>query len=274
MRLAIVSDIHANVEALSASLREISAAQVHRIICLGDIVGYNANPSECIALLREAAALCVAGNHDRAVAGQIETTWFSATAAKAVAWTRRRLTPDELDFLAGLPSQLSIENCLVAVHQALHPIEDCEMAGLDNEERRRLSFQALMHHPSRARICAFGHTHQAGVYELRHERLYTHDEPDVRLWDGATYLVNPGTVGQPRSADRRAMFMLLDTDSKAVSIRRVPYDGRAAFAKTRKAGLLPPLASMPAPLRSHLKWGARKLGLLKLRSDLQGRPRH
>lgn len=271
MRLAIISDIHANIEALSTSLREITAAQVDRIICLGDIVGYNANPSECIALLREAAALCVAGNHDRAVAGQVKTTSFSAAAARAVAWTRRHLTADELDFLAGLPSQLSIEDCLVAVHQTLHRIEDCEMAGLDSEERRQLTFQALMHHPSRARICAFGHTHQVGIYELRDERSYSHDKPEVPLRDGAMYLVNPGTVGQPRSADRRATFMLLDTDSKAVSIRRVPYDARAALAKARKAGLLPPLASIPAPLRSRLKWGARKLGLLKP-SNLRGWP--
>lgn len=272
MKLAIVSDIHANLEALSASLREITAAQVDQIICLGDIVGYNANPSECIALLREAAALCVAGNHDRAVTGQIKAIGFSATAARAVDWTRRQLTPDELEFLAGLPSQLSIEDCLVAVHQALHPIEQCEMVGLDSEERRRLTFQALMHHPSGARICAFGHTHQLGMYELHDEQLCAYNEQEVSLRDGAMYLLNPGTVGQPRSAERRATFMLLDTDSKAVSIRRIPYDARAAFAKAHEAGLLPPLASIPPPLRSGLKWGARKLGLLKLRSRLRSWP--
>ena len=272
MRLAIVSDIHANLEALNSSLREIAAVHVDRIICLGDIVGYNANPSECIALLREAGALCIAGNHDRAVTGQMKTTSFSATAAGALAWTRSRLTADELEFLAGLPSQLSIEDCLVAVHQALHPTGECEMAALDSEERRRLTFQALMHHPSGARICAFGHTHQVGIYELRDARLNAHDEQEVPLRHDARYLLNPGTVGQPRSAERRATFMLLDTDSKSVSIHRVPYDLRAALVKARKAGLLPPLASIPPPLRSGLKWGAQKLGLLKLRTHLQGWP--
>ena len=272
MKLAIVSDIHANLEALSASLREIAAAHADRVICLGDIVGYNANPSECIALLREAGALCVAGNHDLAVTGRIGTQFFTDFAARAVAWTRGQLTPDELAFLAGLPLQLSIPHCLVAVHQALHPIEECDMAGLDSDERRRLTFEALMRHSSGARICAFGHTHQVGIYELRAGRLCTHDEQEVLLRDEAMYLLNPGTVGQPRSAERRATCLLLDTESRAVAIRRVPYDARAAFLKARKAGLLPPFASIPAPLRSGLKWSARKLGLRKQRSPLQGWP--
>src|SRR4051812_9332739 len=103
MRLAILSDIHANLEALQAVLRDISVQSVDRVVCLGDIVGYNTNPAECVALLRELDPLCIAGNHDRAVSGQITTEGFSGTAARAVAWTRRQLSADIIDFLGGLP---------------------------------------------------------------------------------------------------------------------------------------------------------------------------
>src|SRR5882724_6328409 len=118
MKLAIISDIHANLEALQATLQRISAQTVDRIVCLGDIVGYNANPEECISLLREFDVLSIAGNHDRAVTGQITTEGFSHTAARAVAWTRRQLSADAIEFLAGLPLKLRIDNHLVAVHGA------------------------------------------------------------------------------------------------------------------------------------------------------------
>ena len=93
MKLAIISDIHANLEALRAVSAEISAHAVDGVVCLGDIVGYNTNPTECIALIRQVDALCIGGNHDRAVTGQITTDGFSHTAARAVAWTRARLEP-------------------------------------------------------------------------------------------------------------------------------------------------------------------------------------
>src|SRR5262245_45722156 len=121
MKLAIISDVHANLEALHATLQEISARAVDRIVCLGDIVGYNTNPAECIALIRKHDALCVAGNHDRAVTGQCATDGFGHTAIRAVKWTRPRLGPDALAYLAARPLTASTPNHLVAVHGALHP---------------------------------------------------------------------------------------------------------------------------------------------------------
>src|SRR5262245_47665355 len=154
MKLAIISDVHANAEALRATLAKISTLAVNRIVCLGDIVGYNAEPATCITLLRQAGALCVAGNHDRAVTGQITTEGFSHTAARAVAWTRQRLDAEALDYLAGLPLTFSMPGQLVAVHGALHPEHGCETVRLDTDEARDLSFAALMRHPSGAPICA------------------------------------------------------------------------------------------------------------------------
>jgi predicted phosphodiesterase len=261
MKLAIISDIHANLEALRATLAELSAHAVDRIVCLGDIVGYNASPAECIALLRTFDPLCVAGNHDRAVVGAITTDGFSHTAARAVRWTRRRLAPDALDYLAALPLTAHIDDRLVAVHGALHPDKGQDMVRLDNEDARRLSFEALIRHPSRARVCAFGHTHHVGIFELKDGAMRERTGDQVFLRDDAYYLINPGAVGQPRTADRRATYLVLDTAPRVVTVHRVDYDAAGAWAKTRSAGLLPAFSFLPAPVRDSLKWGVRAVGL-------------
>lgn len=262
MKLALISEVHANLEALQAILADIALQSADRIVCLGDIVGYNTRPHECIALLRDARALCVAGNHDRAVCGQITTETFSNTAAHAVAWTRARMFGDDVAFLASLPLKAVIGGEVVAVHGALHPDSGCESVRLDNDERRALSFAALIAHPSGARICAFGHTHEIAIYELRDGRISLRAEQDVQLRNDAYYLVNPGTVGAPRGADRRASYMMLDLAGRTVSVRYVTYDASVPFAATRKAGLAPRLWFLPTPLRAGLVggWQAVRLG--------------
>mgnify|MGYP001298734327 FL=1 len=263
MRIAILSDVHANLEALRATLRRISVQGVDRILCLGDLVGYNADPAACIALLRESGAICIAGNHDRAVAGRITTEGFSTVAARGVAWTRRRLRGADLDFLAGLPLQATVEDRLVAVHGALLPGGlGCDMTRLDNDDRRRACLEALLAHPSGARICAFGHTHHLGIFELRDGVLRARTAEDqVVLREDAYYLINPGSVGQPRSADRRASHLVLDTERRVVTVHRTSYDEATALAKAQRAGLVPTPSAVPAPLRAALKWGLRNLGL-------------
>jgi predicted phosphodiesterase len=261
MRLAIVSDIHANLEALQATLQHISAEQADHIVCLGDVIGYNTNPAECIALMRGSGALWVAGNHDRAVTGQITTSGFSHTAARAISWTRKRLGADDLAFIAALPLKASIEAHLVAVHGALHPDTGCEVVRLDNDERRQLSFNALLANPSGARVCAFGHTHQLGIFELLDGVVRAQTSDEVTLRDGAYYLINPGTVGQPLTADRRATYMIFDTARRVISVHRVDYDFSVPRAKTRRAGLLARSLFVPALVRKPLKRAARALGL-------------
>src|SRR5688572_12982753 len=108
MKLAILSDVHANLEALHAVLGQLAVDGVERIVCLGDVVGYHTNPAECIALLRELDTVWVAGSHDRAVTGQINTEGFSSTAVRGVTWTRKHLTADVLKFLSGLPSVTTV----------------------------------------------------------------------------------------------------------------------------------------------------------------------
>lgn len=259
MKIALISDIHANFEALSSTLDMISTQDVDRIVCLGDIVGYNANPTECIALLRQRDVICVAGNHDRAVTGHITTHEFPYAARRAVTWTRGRLDDEDIAYLAALPVELSFSREFVAVHGALHPENGKEIVRLDDDGSRRLSLEALIAHPSKARVCAFGHTHRLGVFELRDGVLRELKGDRIRMRDDGWYLVNPGTVGKPRPRDRRAdpvnqkaTYVVLDLAEKAITTHRVDYDSRAAFAKTRHAGLIPFWFNFPEPMRLSL----------------------
>src|SRR5215468_529006 len=257
MKLAIISDIHANIEALQATLRRISAQTVDRIVCLGDIVGYNANPAECISLLRKSDVLCIAGNHDRAVTGQITTDGFSHAAARAVAWTRRQLDSDDIAFLAALPLKLRIGDHLVVVHGALHPETGCELVRLTSDDLRRLSFKALAADPSGAHVCAFGNTHRLGIFELRDDdEIRARNGDEVFLHEDAYYLINPGTVGRSLTTDPRATYFLFDVARQVIVVQRVEYDTAASRAKTRTAGLLDRSSSLPAAVRTTLKWGA------------------
>jgi predicted phosphodiesterase len=261
VRLALISDIHANLEALQATLADIAGRGADRIVCLGDIVGYNANPAECIALIREAGALCVAGNHDLAVCGRMPTKYFPHAAVRAIAWTHRHLSWDDLLFLSGLPLKVRLERALVAVHGALHPQTACATVRLDSDEKRLRSFRALIADPSGARFCAFGHTHEVGIYEFRGEAAAARREQTTKLRDDAYYLINPGSVGQPRSADTRASYIVLDLAQRTASVHRVAYDRAAALAATRQAGLAPAFSFVPGPLRGAIGGGLRALHL-------------
>jgi predicted phosphodiesterase len=264
VRLALISDIHANLEALRATLGDIAGRGADRIVCLGDIVGYNAQPAECIALIRDVDALCVAGNHDLAVCGRMPTRHFPATAARAVAWTQRRLSWRDLQFLAALPLKAHVEGGLVAVHGALHPQTQCATVRLDTDEKLLRSFQALIADASGARIGAFGHTHHVGIYEFRPRNgggIRARREQTTMLRDDAYYLLNPGSVGQPRSKDTRASYMVVDLAERTVAVHRVAYDAEAAHAATRQAGLAPALSFVSGPLRGAIGGGLRALHL-------------
>jgi predicted phosphodiesterase len=237
VRLALISDIHANLEALEATFYDIAERSIDRIVCLGDIVGYNSDAAACIALIRGADCVCVAGNHDLAVCGRITTRRFSSAAARAVAWTRQQLSADDLDYLENLPLKANIGNRVIAVHGALHAETDCASVRLDNDKSRTQSFDALMTHPSGARICAFGHTHHAAVYELRGNLVAMSADEHVQLRDTSYYLINPGTVGEPRSAEHRATYMILDLERRTVTTRYVDYQASAEFVATHQPGL-------------------------------------
>ncbi len=261
MRLAFISDVHANLEALKATLADIAPRAVDRIVCLGDIVGYNTRPAECIALIQQIGAVCVAGNHDLAACGRMKTKNFGTTAARAVAWTQRRLAQSDLNFLAGLPLKANIEGEIIAVHGALHPEIDCATVRLDDDDSRMKSFQALIADGSGARICAFGHTHHAAVYELRRGRVVARPQERIRLLEDAYYLINPGHIGQPRGRDRRASYMIIDLAQRMLSRHFVDYDASVPLTATRMAGLAPVFSFVPASIRGTIAAGLRQVRL-------------
>lgn len=258
MRYAVLGDIHANPQALRAVLRAAEGAGAEAVLCLGDIVGYYAEPDECVALLRQAHALCIAGNHDRAAAGtDADLADFPPLARQAVRWTRDRIGADSRRFLHGLPIFRTLPEC-VLVHGALHPRPN-DSLHLSTEPRVRRSLLALRDagdaHAS-LRLGFFGHTHRPACHELRGARLLRHDprQPLV-LRDGGSYLVNPGSVGQPRDGDPRASFALFDSGAGTVTICRVPYDRHTCLEKAAVAGLL----TLERPPPSRWQRGAARL---------------
>jgi predicted phosphodiesterase len=261
MRLGLISDIHGNLEALQATLGDLDSAGIDRLVCLGDVAGYNTDVEECVGLLRQRDPIWVAGNHDRGVTGHLPPSGFNSTAARAIGWTQARLSDPAMATLRALPLKAAAGSDLVAVHGALHPEIGCELVRLNNDEKRRLSFAALQCHPSGARICAHGHTHQVGVYEMRDGAMRDRTADEVTLRDDAYYIINPGTVGEPRNSEVRATAMILDTDRRTISVRRVPYDRSRTWAKTRRAGLAPRYWFLPTPMRNAIRSATRAVRL-------------
>lgn len=236
MRYAVISDIHANLEALTATLSLIDRIGVDRTICLGDIVGYHANPNECIELLRERRIETLAGNHDRAAAGLIDPSDFGEIAARAIRWTRAVLTRDNAAYLASLPLTLSIDD-FVAVHGGWAPRPN-ERIHLSTPERAKRNLETLERRHA-ATLGFFGHTHIPIAYELEasSKGVARRPGPSLRLLPKRAYIVNPGSVGQSRDGDPRASFVLYDRHERALGWHRISYDRDSCFRKAREAGL-------------------------------------
>lgn len=230
MRYAIFSDVHGNREALEAVLTALRADRVDHLLCAGDLVGYAAEPDACVEQVRAACHAVVAGNHDWAAAGTFPDTWFHPEAQQAVRWTAERLTRESRQYLAGLPLTWHDDHVTMA-HGTLHEPEAFHYV-LD-ADAAEASFD-LQQTP----VAFVGHTHvpmifmkaQDGVAQLVRGAAVT-------LIPGAKYLVNVGSVGQPRDHDPRAAYVLYDTDRRRVEFRRVPYPIAPAQAKIRAAGL-------------------------------------
>ena len=232
MRYAIFSDIHSNLEAYQAVLENMSYERIDRYICLGDIVGYGANPKECINLTRELiekkGCLCVAGNHDSAVAEITPISSFNSFARLAVVWTRKNIDPAENNFLSLLPI-LKNEDGLVFVHASLtSPQEWRYIYTLDEAYN---NFEIL-----REKICFIGHSHIPVVFKAgKHFEYFMLSS--FKIEDDCRYIVNVGSIGQPRDRDPRACFIIYDTDKNLLEYKRVDYDIARAQAKIIQAGL-------------------------------------
>lgn len=237
MRCAIISDVHANPDALRAVLATDAVRSADALVCLGDSVGYYAEPNECVELIRDHAALCLAGNHDLAAVGRLDTTDFSRTARAAIDWTKPKLSRDTRSYLADLPLFSSFGQHFACVHAALHPEPNATLH-LSNPARLELSFRKLASGSIGSSICFFGHTHHSAVYAYDGVRPFALDGDRVELPRLGWYLINPGSVGQPRDGDERAAFATYDTDRRLLEFHRVTYDARRPLQRAHEAGLL------------------------------------
>jgi diadenosine tetraphosphatase ApaH/serine/threonine PP2A family protein phosphatase len=239
MRIVVVSDIHANLAALEAVL-EAEGDRYDELWCLGDTVGYGARPNECAALIRERAALVLAGNHDLAVLGRVNVERFGGDPGRAARWTREVLDPDNEAWLAGL-EPTAVRDAIQAVHgsprdpvwEYIVDLPGAEIAIADAGD---------------ARVVLAGHTHVPMVVRSAAGRLTGGQAAPGReehLDDEVRVFANPGSVGQPRDGDSRAAYLVLDLDGDGtarVEFRRVEYDIARTAEEIRTAGLPPQFA--------------------------------
>lgn len=245
-KLAILADIHANLEALNAVLEDARSQSVTDFYCLGDIVGYNANPQECIDIVRDLCAKTVCGNHDFYCSHEKSLDDFQPHAAAVIDWTRRQLNDRSIKWLSNLPMSIPMfPYSFTLVHGTL---DMPELWGYVFD-----TFDAEAHFTyQQTSVCFHGHTHVPLVFEKSGSDVnrYPAPEPGARisLSFGRKYFINVGSVGQPRDEIPLSSYLIFEPKSKTIEFRRVPYDIETAADKVLKAGL-------PTRLAERLKIG-------------------
>ncbi len=237
-RLAIISDIHANLEAFQETLKHISDQSVDGILCLGDIVGYNADPSACVELCREHDIFCLLGNHDGAVCGKVPMETFNETAAIAIRWTRKQLSREDFFFLNSLPRFHREGNAYLLMHGSLIDPDRYLFFQQDAEK----DFETMEREYPDLSVGFFGHTHQRRIFTYYLDTVTSGVPDHFTLESGRLYLINPGSVGQPRDNNPMASYMIYDVNTRHVDFYHVMYDIQKAAEKVIKAGLPKSLA--------------------------------
>jgi predicted phosphodiesterase len=228
MKFAIIADIHANLEAFQAVLRDAKDQGCTHYTFMGDFVGYCADPKACLDIVRAMNAPCVKGNHDEYCATDLPLEDFTPNAAKVVQWTRKQLTEDDRRWLHNLPYVLTVEGFTI-VH-----------ATLDQPERWGYVFDKLAVAASfdkqQARVCFFGHTHVPVAF-VRDTAVRGGSYTRFNVESGKQYFVNPGAVGQPRDNNPQAAYVTYDLNEGTIELRRTPYDYAVTQKKIHDAGL-------------------------------------
>jgi len=230
MRIAILSDIHANLEALEAVLADAHAQACTQFVCLGDVVGYNANPSECVRIIQGLECPVVKGNHDEQASIVASVEGFNELAEEAIGWTRGHLSADDKAWLADLRLTRQVRDFTI-VHATLDTPGRWGYVFNDLDAADSFAYQQTS-------LCFFGHTHWPTAF-VRDDNDSVCRIPvgQIVLAPGKRYFINGGSVGQPRDRDWRAAYSILHTDQQVVEQRRVKYDLATTQKKIRDAGL-------------------------------------
>ena len=228
MRIAIFADIHANLEALNAVLADAQQQAVTDYVCLGDIVGYNADPAACLEKVRELGCPTVKGNHDEDAAGSHSLDNMNPVAAAALEWTRSQLSDEQRQWLARLRMVRQVSE-FTAVHSTLDQPANWNYVTNRFDAMANFSYQFTP-------LCFHGHTHVPRVY-VKTDRVQEVPSDSITIEKGAKYFINVGSVGQPRDGDWRASYAIYDVPSQLVVFRRVEYDIVTTQQKILAAGL-------------------------------------
>lgn len=239
--LAVVSDIHGNLEALEAVLADLDRRGVEHLVCLGDFVGYGASPNECIDLLRPRLEAAVVGNHDVAVLGRIQLGSFNSEAAVAARWTRDSLSPENRSYLETLPDTVVWRDMRLVHATPSEPRAWHYVLSIRDAEEEFAAFTET--------VCLIGHSHYPGAFRLGPKGLdYGRGEDDFPIEPGCRYIVNVASVGQPRDGDPRAGYLVVNPETATITPVRLEYAVKDAAGRIVAAGL-------PTYLAERLKWG-------------------
>lgn len=230
MKYAILGDIHANLEAFTAVLEKTAEIDVDAYVCIGDTVGYNASPNECLELLDSLIPeIVVRGNHDEYASSEAELIGFNPQAARVVEWTRQQLPDQYREWLGNLPYEQTLDTRTTIVHATL------DMPGRWGYVFDRLSAAASFNYQFTP-VCFFGHTHVPCIFD-KFGGVESHYPGEYILEQGHKYMINAGSVGQPRDGDPRASFATYEPDERRVKFYRVDYDLASCQKRIHDAGL-------------------------------------
>ncbi|MGA8179025.1 MAG: metallophosphoesterase family protein [Desulfobacterales bacterium] len=236
MRVAVLSDIHANIDAFQAVIGDFKRG-IDRILNLGDLVGYNASPNECVELARDIGMHSILGNHDQAACNPALAEHFNLFARNAILWTRNNLSRENIQFLGGLEKNYR-SSCSLACHGS--PDDVSSYIALPFQARATLK-KMKRGFWGNINVCLFGHTHKRKAWRMDVRGKVTPLEIPldgiVKLNGEELYLLNPGSVGQPRNGDPRASYLIFDMEKRAVSFRLVEYDIASTIKKIMDANL-------------------------------------
>lgn len=230
MKYAIFSDIHSNLEAFQAALDSMEREGAEKRIFLGDIVGYGANPNECIEIVREKSDLALAGNHDYGLIGKTGLDRFNRYAKEALLWTKEVVSEDNIGYLRSLPIREEFDS-MTLVHSS--PKEPERWRYIMNSAEAAEQFTAF-----NTQICFVGHSHRPIIIEMNQVgEIGGGLESEIQIRDGHCYIINAGSIGQPRDGNPEAAYCLYDSEQGLAKIIRVPYNIEGQQAKMRKVGL-------------------------------------
>lgn len=230
MNYAIISDIHGNLAALQRVLARINELECDRIICLGDVVGYGPFPNECCDIIQKHANICIIGNHDHAAVGATSTEYFNKFAKSALFWTSHELTPDNKNFLKALPEIASEEDLLFVHASPVEPLQWNYILSLYDAEDNFKAFEQ--------QSCFIGHSHVPVIFSYEDGEFPTCEPgPQIKLYDGFRYIINVGSVGQPRDKNPKASFGVYDSESKRFRFERVSYNVQETQEAMREKNL-------------------------------------